>query len=79
MSAEYWVETELCDQCSGPVAILFERDRTNQGTWLQPNLQRICCLNGCSGDGIVDPSSVDRIAREGWAPSDPSIWTGALN
>jgi hypothetical protein len=62
MSSESWIETDVCLKCDGPVAILFNRYCTAQGTWLPLIMQRILCLNGCVGRGVLDPAHINRIA-----------------
>lgn len=58
--SEYYIEEDTCELCGSPVLIVLKRDRTAQGTLLPWIVQRIRCLNGCVGRGVLNPASISR-------------------
>lgn len=53
MSSKYYTEEDNCEICDGPVVLYMKQDCTAAGVWLTPIVQRVRCLNGCEGRGVL--------------------------
>ena len=53
MSTKYYTEEDTCEICDGPVVLYMKQDCTAAGTWLTPTIERIRCLSGCEGSGVL--------------------------
>ncbi|BCO52978.1 MULTISPECIES: hypothetical protein [Mycobacterium] len=57
MSSEHWEESDVCEICGGPVAVLMKRDYAHGGIPVRSIVQRVLCLNGCLGQ-VMSPERV---------------------
>ncbi|PRI14422.1 hypothetical protein B2J96_13760 [Mycobacterium shigaense] len=53
MPSKYYTEEDTCEICDGPVVLYLKQECTAAGAWLTPSIERIRCLNGCEGRGVL--------------------------
>ncbi len=49
MSANFWIEEDVCELCGGPVDVLVKRDFARGGRPQPPIAQSATCRRGCLG------------------------------
>jgi hypothetical protein len=59
MSANFWIEEDVCDLCGGAVDVLVKRDYARGGRPLPPVAETATCRRGCLGQ-VLSPARMAR-------------------
>jgi hypothetical protein len=62
MSANFWIEEDICELCGGPVDVLVKRGFANGGRPLKPIAQSATCRRGCLGQVLPQARMMNRRA-----------------
>jgi hypothetical protein len=54
MSANFWIEEDVCKLCRGPVDVLVKQGYASSGRPLPPIAQSATCRRGCSGQVLPE-------------------------
>jgi len=62
MSANFWIDEDVCQICGGPVDVLVKRDFAKGGRPLPAIAQSATCRQGCSGQVLSERRMTKRRA-----------------